>query len=55
MYVRENKECFNCYCTKNLTANTIAIKVVLYVYLEGMLIIKLTLVFMDNFCIKYMT
>ena len=53
LYVKESEEILSCYYTSNPIPNTIENEKVLYVYLEGMLTMKLTPIFLDKFCIIY--
>ena len=51
--VRESGERLSCYCTRNLAPYTIEKEKVLYIYLEGLLTMKLTPIFLDKFGITY--
>ena len=53
LYVKESEESLSCSYARNLAPNTINAKKVLYVYLEEMLTMKLTPIFLENFGITY--
>ena len=53
LYVRESGKRPSCYHARNPTPNTIEKEKVLYVYLEGLLMMKITPIFLDKFGITY--
>ena len=53
LYVKESERSSSCYYARNSTSNTIETEKVLYVYLEGLLTMKFTLIFLDKFGITY--
>ena len=52
-YMRESGESLSCYYARNPTLHTIEKEKVLYVYLEVLLTMKWTQIFLDKFGITY--
>ena len=53
LYAKAVKESLSCYNAWSLTPKTIEIEKVFYVYLEGLLTMKMKPIFLDKFGITY--
>ena len=53
LYVRETNNYQSCYFTKKIESSTIEMEKVIYVYLQGMNIVKITPSIVDKFGIVY--